>query len=73
MADELVGSAEIARRLGLSHPESVHVWRNRYDDFPEPTRVGRTYVWSWPAVRRWAIKTKRLDPKTNKPKRRTDR
>jgi len=52
MKGELVGTHEIAGRLGLSHPESVHSWRHRYEDFPNPLRIG--YVWAWSDVEAWA-------------------
>ena len=54
--NDLVGSAEIADRLGLSHSQSVHTLRRRYPDFPEPVAVlTRTHVWSWPDVAAWAV------------------
>ena len=57
---DLVGSKEIADRLGLSHTESVHTWRRRYPDFPQPVaelQVG--LIWHWPDVARWAKATGR--------------
>lgn len=57
---ELVGTREIAERLGLAHPESVHAWRRRHADFPEPVAsLGIGLVWSWPEVREWAVRTGR--------------
>jgi predicted DNA-binding transcriptional regulator AlpA len=57
---ELVGTREIAERLGLAHPESVHAWRRRHPDFPEPVaRLGIGLVWLWAEVREWASKTGR--------------
>lgn len=59
--DQLVGTAEIAARLGLKNPETVHDWRRRHDDFPAPVarlRIG--YVWNWPDVLRWAKTTGRV-------------
>jgi len=51
----LVGSAEIAERLGLARLETVHNWRRRYDDFPEPIVVlASVMLWYWPDVERWA-------------------
>lgn len=59
--DNLVGSAEIARRLGMKNPELVHAWRRRYDDFPEPVaRLSIGLVWNWPDVERWGKATGRL-------------
>ena len=37
----LVGTAEIAARLGVKRPGVVHDWRRRYPDFPEPIGVFR--------------------------------
>ena len=52
---ELVGTGEIATRLGLAHAESVHTWRKRYPDFPASiARLGIGYVWLWPEVEAWA-------------------
>jgi hypothetical protein len=65
--DNLVGAAEIAERLGLSHAESVHTWRRRYPDFPEPVaHLRQALIWHWPDVERWARRTGRLrKEKTN--------
>jgi transposase-like protein len=58
---ELVGAAEIADRLGLAHPEAVHNWRRRHQDFPEPvTRLRQAMIWYWPDVEKWARQTGRL-------------
>lgn len=58
---DLVGAAEIAERLGLSHAESVHTYRRRYHDFPEPVAQLRNgIIWAWPDVERWAKATGRL-------------
>ena len=66
---ELVDSATIAKRLRLAHPEQVHGLRTRYADFPEPVRrFGRSFVWDWRAVERWARRTGRLP--ASKPRRR---
>jgi predicted DNA-binding transcriptional regulator AlpA len=59
--DDLVGTAEIAARLGVKRPQVVHDWRRRYKDFPEPVaRLSQVHVWSWPDVEAWARKTGRL-------------
>ena len=59
--DELVGAAEIARRLGSSRPQVVHAWRRRHDDFPEPVAtIDKVLVWHWPDVEAWAKATGRL-------------
>ena len=58
-ADELVGSGEIADRLGV-RVQTVHHWRKSDPSFPEPVallgaRTGRrTYIWHWPDVEAWA-------------------
>jgi predicted DNA-binding transcriptional regulator AlpA len=58
---DLVGAAEIADRLGLSHPQTVHTLRRRHDDFPEPVvTLRQAMVWSWKDVRKWAARTGRL-------------
>ena len=59
--DKLVGTAEIASRLGIKNSETVHDWRRRYPEFPQPVvrlRVG--LIWYWPDVERWAKATRRL-------------
>jgi hypothetical protein len=59
--DDLVGSAEIAERLGLASSSVVRDWRRRYADFPPPVltlRMGP--VWHWPDVAAWATETGRL-------------
>lgn len=59
-ADDLVGAAEIAERLGLAQVQTVHTWRRRYEDFPEPVaRLKQALIWSWPDVERWAIESGR--------------
>ncbi|MCU1483687.1 MAG: hypothetical protein JWN67_433 [Actinomycetia bacterium] len=59
--DQLVGTAEIAERLGVKHGETVHAWRRRYPDFPPPiATLKQAMVWSWPDVERWAKSTGRL-------------
>ena len=59
--EHLVGAAEIAGRLELAHPQSVHTMRRRYPDFPQPVAVLRqAMVWSWPDVAAWAKSTGRL-------------
>ena len=59
--DHLVGAAEIAERLGLSHPQTVHTLRRRDPAFPAPVATLRqAMVWSWPDVAAWARSTGRL-------------
>jgi Putative ATPase subunit of terminase (gpP-like) len=60
-ADELVGAAEIAERLGLAQVQTVHSWRRRYENFPQPVaRLRQALIWSWPDVEAWARDTGRL-------------
>lgn len=59
--EQLVGTAEIAERLGARRPGLVHDWRTRYPDFPQPVahlKIG--FVWAWPDVEQWAKATGRL-------------
>lgn len=59
--DNLVGTAEIAQRLGVKRPQVVHDWMRRHDDFPQPVaEVSRVKVFNWPDVERWAKATGRL-------------
>ncbi len=57
---ELVVAADIAERLRISRAR-VSVLAQR-SDFPRPVgRFGRSDVWRWPSVQRWARETGRLD------------
>ncbi len=59
--DELVGAAEIADRLRVAHVETIHTWRRRHADFPQPrVRLQRAMLFYWPDVEAWAKKTGRL-------------
>lgn len=59
---DLVGAAEIAERLGLSHAQSVHSWRRRYSDFPAPVaQLSVGLIWSWKEIAAWAHETGRLE------------
>lgn len=59
--ENLVGAAEIADRLGISHAQTVHNFRKRYPDFPQPVATLRqAMVWDWPEVEDWARSTGRL-------------
>jgi hypothetical protein len=59
--DDLIDAAGIAARLDLAQPQTVHLWRRRYPDFPEPVaELTRVLVWHWPDVARWARATGRL-------------
>lgn len=60
--DELVGSAEIAKRLGIAR-QSVHQLQKRHPDFPAPVaKLEQAQVWAWPDVERWARATGRFRP-----------
>ena len=57
----IVGAAEIAERLGLAQYQTVHSWRRRYPDFPEPVAaLKQAMIWYWPDIERWARATGRL-------------
>ena len=59
--DDLVGTAEVAERLGLAQYQTVHLWRTRYPDFPEPVvTLKQALVWVWSDVELWARTTGRL-------------
>jgi hypothetical protein len=57
--DDLVGSKEIAERLGLRFVQRVHILREEDAAFPAPVfsstggRWGKN-LWAWPDVWRWA-------------------
>jgi predicted DNA-binding transcriptional regulator AlpA len=59
--DDLVGADEIAQRLGVARRQAVHLWRQRYPDFPTPVATLKTaMVWDWNDVKAWASATGRL-------------
>ena len=56
---ELVIGADIARRLGIS-PQRVNVLASK-PGFPRPLgKLGRSAVWRWSSIERWARETGRL-------------
>ena len=56
---ELVIAADIARRLGIS-PQRVNVLAGG-PGFPKPLgKLGRSSVWRWSSVERWARESGRL-------------
>jgi hypothetical protein len=62
--DNLVGAAEIAERLNLSHAQNVHTMRRRAakteQPFPDPVvTLTKAMIWSWPEVKKWAKATGR--------------
>ena len=58
--DQLVGTTEIAKRLGVNKSTVVHDWRYRYSDFPAPiASLSGGLIWAWPDVEKWAKATGR--------------
>ena len=59
---ELVGSREIAERLGLTQSR-VNQFVQTHEEFPDPvaTTSGSRRVWDWNDVERWARATGRLE------------
>jgi len=58
---QLVGAHEIAARLGVRHPQTIHSWRRRHSEFPKPVaKLAQAMVWHWPDVERWARRTGRI-------------
>ena len=56
---ELVIAVDIARRLGIS-PQRVNVLTSG-PGFPKPLgKLGRSSVWRWSSVERWARETGRV-------------
>jgi len=56
---ELVIAVDIARRLGIS-PQRVNVLAST-PGFPRPLgKLGRSAVWRWSVIGRWARETGRL-------------
>ena len=56
---ELVIAVDIAKRLGVS-PQRVYVLASS-SGFPKPLgMLGRSAVWRWSSVERWARETGRL-------------
>lgn len=59
---DLVDASDIADRAGVSHPNVVHTWRARYDDFPEPAvRREKLLLWLWADVETWLRETGRME------------
>ena len=53
---DLVGAAEVAGILGLSHPSSVTTYLRRYADFPQPVvdlSKSRVRLWRRQDIERW--------------------
>lgn len=59
--EQLVGTVEIAEKLGVKRIQRVHDWRRRYEDFPAPVAtLSGVMIWNWPEIERWAKRTGRL-------------
>lgn len=59
---ELVIAAHIAQRLGISRARVAVLARR--DDFPRPIgKLGRSRVWRWETIERWARETGRMEDK----------
>lgn len=56
----LVGAHEIAKRLGLKNPHTIHVWRTRHKDFPKPVAKLKTaMIGDWAEISAWISSTGR--------------
>lgn len=61
---ELVIAVDIASRLGIS-PQRVNVLATG-PGFPKPLgKLGRSSVWRWSTIERWAFDTGRLPARTS--------
>lgn len=55
-SDDLVGAAEVAAILRLSHPSSVTTYLHRYPDFPRPVvdlSASRVRLWRRQDIEQW--------------------
>jgi len=55
-ADDLIGAAEVAKVLHLSHASSVTTYLHRYPGFPKPVvdlPASRVRLWRRQDVERW--------------------
>ena len=67
--DDLVGTSQVAERLGFSRVQSVHYCYRSDASFPRPVFDGGSYgakVWHWPDVEAWALENGRLDSPTRR-------
>ena len=54
--DELIDAHDVAKLLGLTHPNNVYVYQQRYSDMPKPILDlghGRVKLWRRPEIERW--------------------
>lgn len=63
---QIVGVAEVATALGVE-ANTVQVWRHRGVLPPPDWTLAMGPVWRWSTIKRWAIRTGRLDPDTTTP------
>ena len=62
---DLVIAVDIANRLGIS-PQRVNILATG-PGFPTPLgKLGRSSVWRWSSIERWAVDTGRLPASTSK-------
>jgi predicted DNA-binding transcriptional regulator AlpA len=55
-SDDLIGAADVAVILRLSHPSSVTTYLRRYSDFPRPVvdlSASRVRLWRRQDIERW--------------------
>ena len=53
--DLLVGSDDIAERLGFKSRQHVHYYINNDPTFPRPLgTIGKATLWTWPQIEEWA-------------------
>lgn len=61
LTDNLVDATEIGERLGID-PRTIHQWRRRHAEFPEPAKMFAIGpVWWWSDIAGWLFQTGRLD------------
>lgn len=64
--DDLVGAHEIAKRLGLALPQTVHSWRKRYENFPAPVvMLTMGLAWDWNEIQEW-VNNRKTKKENNK-------
>jgi glutathione-regulated potassium-efflux system ancillary protein KefG len=54
--DDLVDAHEVAKLLGLAHPNSVHLYQRRYSDMPAPVYQRgprRAQLWLRSEIQAW--------------------
>lgn len=56
--DDLVDAKEVAKILGLTHPNTVHLYQRRHGDMPQPVldRGPQTAkLWLRSEIEKWAL------------------